>query len=259
MDKEIYIDNLRVHYKINGEGQSILILHGWGSSSNSWEEVQKILFQNNFQVIIPDLPGFGKSDLPTNPWDVDQYANFVVKFCQQLKINKFNLIGHSFGGRISIKIAVKRPDKIKNLILVDSAGIKPKLDVKDKLILFSSKIVKSISKIKFLNPFIDKIKRLFYKTAFRKRDYAKLSGVMRKTFIKIIDEDLLPELNKIRVRTLIIWGEEDKSVPIRYAHIFKREILNSELKVIPHIGHSPNLKAPKQLSQLIINFLTENG
>ena len=254
--RNIYINDLKIHYKIAGKGQPILILHGWGSSSNSWVRVQEILAQNNFQVIVPDLPGFGKSDLPKTPWNIDAYVNFVKTFCDKMRLNSFNLIGHSFGGRVSIKILIQHPDKIKNLILVDSAGIKPDLHIKDKTILTLARIMKLLSKIKLLVPFINKIKKFSYRTILRKRDYAKLNGVMKETFKNVIDENLLPYISKIKVRTLLIWGEKDKSVPIRYAYIFKNKISNSELKIIPNVGHCPNLYVPKKLSQLITNFLT---
>ena len=258
MEKEITIDNLKIHYRIAGKGQSLLILHGWGGSSHTWIKVQDILSKKDLKVIVPDLPGFGQSDFPPKPWSVDDYVNFVKKFCDELNLKNFNLLGHSFGGRISIKFSIKYKDQINNLILVDSAGIKQKLNKQDETLFALSKLAHSLSKIKIVNPLVGQIRKLLYKTILRKKDYAKLTGMMKETFRNVIYEDLLPYLNSIRVRTLIIWGAKDKIVPVRSAYIFKDRILNSQLKIIPNSGHSPNIYFPEELSDLIINFIISN-
>jgi len=253
-EEKILINGLKINYKIAGQGPAILILHGWGGSSDSWIQVQEILAREGFKVICPDFPGFGKSKTPFEPWGVKEYGNFVLNLTKILELQNFFLLGHSFGGRVAIKFSVLYPEKIKSLILCDSAGIKQKWGIGEKLIFQISKIGNAIFTPTPLRRFKDKAKNLFY-IFLRHRDYAKADVTIRETIKKVLTEDLLKDLPQIKIRTLIIWGESDKLVPVKYAHIFKEKIENSELKILPKIGHSPHLEVPEKLAEIIINFL----
>jgi len=253
-EEKILINGLKINYKIAGQGPAILILHGWGGSSDSWIQVQEILAREGFKIIVPDFPGFGKSKTPFEPWGVKEYGNFVLNLTKILELQNFSLLGHSFGGRVAIKFSILYPEKIKSLILCDSAGIKQKWGLGEKLIFQISKIGNAIFTPTPLRRFKDKAKNLFY-IFLRHRDYAKADGTMRETIKKILTEDLLKDLPQIKIRTLIIWGESDKLVPVKYAHIFKEKIENSELKILPKIGHSPHLEVPEKLAKIIIQFL----
>jgi len=252
-EKEILIDGLKINYKIAGQGPAILILHGWGGSSDSWIRVQKILAKEGFKVIVPDFPGFGKSKTPFFPWGLEDYTNFILNLTHYLGLENFFLLGHSFGGRIAIKFAVSFPEKIKSLILCDSAGIKQKWGKKEILIFQLAKIGNAIFTPTPLKRLKDRARNLFY-IFLRHRDYAKADGTMKETMKKVINEDLLNDLPQIKTKTLIIWGENDKLVPVKYAYLFKEKIENSEIKIIPKIGHSPNLEVPEKLAEIILNF-----
>ncbi|MEA3292985.1 MAG: alpha/beta hydrolase, partial [Patescibacteria group bacterium] len=110
-EKKIFINGLKINYKIAGEGQLILILHGWGGSSDSWVEVIKILSNQGYKIICPDLPGFGKTQKPNYSWELGDYRNFVKKFIENLNLEKFYLLGHSFGGAIAVKFSSIFPEK----------------------------------------------------------------------------------------------------------------------------------------------------
>jgi len=253
-EEKILINGLKINYKIAGQGPAILILHGWGGSSDSWIQVQEILAREGFKIIVPDFPGFGKSKTPFEPWGVKEYGNFVLNLTKILELQNFFLLGHSFGGRVAIKFSVLYPEKIKSLILCDSAGIKQKWGIGEKLIFQISKIGNAIFTPTPLRRFKDKAKNLFY-IFLRHRDYAKADGTMRETIKKVLTEDLLKDLPQIKIRTLIIWGESDKLVPVKYAHIFKEKIESSKLEILPKIGHSPHLEVPEKLAKIIIQFL----
>ncbi len=252
-EEKTIINGLEINYKIAGEGPAILVLHGWGGASDSWLKVQKIISEQGYKVICPDFPGFGKTPPPPDPWDIGDYANLILNFTQKLGLDRFFLLGHSFGGRISIKFATQYPEKIKKLILCDSAGIKPKLSPKTHMIFWLARIGNAIFTPKRLTRFKDSARNLFY-LFLRNKDYVKANGVMRETIKKIFNEDLLPDLSKIKVKTLIVWGEIDKMVPLKYGYIFKENIKDSELKVLPDVGHSPHLEAPEGLSKIIMGF-----
>jgi len=255
-ERNISIGNLNINYKIAGEGPAILVLHGWGGSSDSWIRVQKLLEMAGFKVVIPDFPGFGKSVTPPVPWGIKEYTDFVVKFSENLNLQSFFLLGHSFGGRIAIKLAADYSEKIKSLILCDSAGIKPKPSIKTRIIFEISRIGNAIFSPKHLIRFRDWARNMFY-ISLRNKDYIKAKGVMRETIIKVLEEDLLPDLGKIKTKTLIVWGSVDKMVPLKYTSVFKEKIEGARIEIMPKIGHSPHLEAPEKLAEIIIKFLKE--
>ena len=115
----------------------------------------------------------------------------------------------------------------------------------------------SATTLKILKRFKDSARNLFY-IFLRHKDYIKANGTMRETIKKVLDEDLLPELSKIQTKTLIIWGDKDRMVPVKYAYIFKEKIENAKLEILPKIGHSPHLEAPENFSEIIINFLEKS-
>ena len=254
VEKEIYINGLRADYKIAGSGQPILILHGWGGSSGSWIRAQEILSKRGYKVICPDFPGFGKSKTPLCPWSVTDYANWVAEFANSQNLDNFFVIAHSFGGRVAIRFATLYPERLKSLILCASAGIKPKSGFKTRLIYRLSKIGNAIFTPRHLVRFRDGARNLFY-VFLRHHDYVKANSVMKETIKKVLDEDLLDDLPKIKTKTLIVWGSADRLVPVKYAHIFQEKIANSQLEILPYIGHSPHLEVPEKLSEIVLNFL----
>lgn len=255
-EKEIIINDLKVNYKIKGEGPVILILHGWGGSSESWIETSKILAKNGLKVICPDFPGFGKTSTPQRVWGLNDYTLWLKNFIEYLNLENFFLLGHSFGGRVAIKFVISYPEKIKSLILCSSAGIKQKWGWKEKIIFLLAFIGNTIFSLRILRKFKDKGRNLFYKL-LRNKDYTKTKGTMRETIKKILAQDLLPELSKIKVKTFIVWGQKDNIVPIKYAQILKEKIENSKLEILPELRHSPHLEAPEKLSEVILKFLKE--
>lgn len=254
MEKTILINNLEANYKIAGSGPAVLILHGWGGSSSSWVNVQKKIAAKGYKVICPDFPGFGKSKTPLKPWGVDDYVQWVIDFTDSQNIEEFFLVAHSFGGKMAIKFAIKHPQKIKGLIFCGATGIKPKLNFLQKATVLMSKIGNAVFSLKPLIRLKNRARNIFY-IFLRHKDYVKAKGTMRETMKKVLQEDLLESLPKIKTKTLIIWGKKDRMVPEKFAHIFQKEIQASELKIFPKAGHSPHLEIPEKLSETILNFL----
>ncbi len=205
-EKKLLINGLEANYKISGEGQLILILHGWGGSSDSWILVQKILVDKGFKAIVPDFPGFGKSKTPSKVWEIDDYVLWLKNFIEMMEIREpFFLLGHSFGGRVGIKFSVKYSEKIKALILCSSAGIKPEKNLKTKTLYYIGKVGDYLFSKKPLRKFKDEARNTFYKI-IRQRDYFKVKGNMRETIKKVLVEDLFGYLSQIKSKQLITWG-----------------------------------------------------
>lgn len=257
IEEKILINGLEINFKVAGSGQLILILHGWGGSSDSWLQVQKLLAREGFKVVILDFPGFGRSVTPPVAWGIKDYTNFVNNFVKEAHsgfTQPFFLLGHSFGGRVAVRFAVEYPEKVKSLILCDSAGIKVKPGFKTRIIFLMARIGNAIFTPKHLTRFKDSARSFFY-SFLRRKDYVKAKGTMKETIKKILEEDLSSELERIKTKTLIIWGSADKMLPVKYAHIFKEKIANSQLEILPKIGHSPHLEVPEKLAEIINTFL----
>ena len=235
---------------------TILILRGWGSSFKNWVDFINLLNNRGYKVYSPDLPGFGDTPLPSQPWSVDDYAKWVKEFCEKENLSQFFLFGHSFGGRIAIKFVVRYPEKIRGLILVNAAGVRREenLDLRQKIILKISRIINFILAAPLFSWFSFPFRGLAYFLAGTRDFYLIKNPVMKETFKKVIAEDLSPFLPKIKIKTLIVWGEKDKMVPLKNAYLIKEKISNSTLKIISNIGHNPHREAPEKLAEIIGNF-----
>lgn len=251
----VEIDGLKIFYNIKGDGNPVILLHGWGANSDSLYPIYNYL-KNNYYVINLDLPGFGRSDIPLNSLNGEDYKNIILKFINYLNLKNYTIIGHSFGGRIGIRIAKENPTELKSLILIDSAGIREKKKVKQKISESTFKLLKKlvlkIIKGKNQEKFLDKLRNIFGST-----DYKSQKGVMRETLVKIVNEDLTSYLKDIINETLIIWGENDKELPVKHAYIMNNLIKNSKLVIIQNAGHFPFLDNLIKVLNSIESFLEE--
>ncbi len=250
-ENKALIKGVETNYKIIGQGRAVLILHGWGSSPDSWNTVQEILSGQGLRVISPDFPGFGKSETPESAWNLDDYLAWTVEFIDFLKLDKLIIIGHSFGGRVAIKLSAKYPEKVEKLILCGAAGIKPKLTVKQKLVLGTAKA----GNFFFSNRLLKNAARKIFYTFLSHKDYVKANPIMKEIMKKVLAEDLFPILSQINAETLLIWGEKDKMVPLKYGRIMEREIKDAKLKIISGAGHSVYKEVPEKTASIISEFL----
>lgn len=120
------INNIKINYEQKGEGELVVLLHGWGSNIKLFANLIELL-SAKYKVVAMDMPGFGESEEPPSAWCVDDYVDFVIDFLKDMNAEKVTLLGHSFGGRVIIKLNSRKdlPFEINKVILVDSAGILP--------------------------------------------------------------------------------------------------------------------------------------
>ena len=234
--------------------ESLLILHGWGSNSLRWQRVKKLLEEKGIEVLILDLPGFGVTLSPQKAWSRDDYISWILQKVKEKNWQKFNLLGHSFGGGLAVKIAATFPERIDKLILLSPAIIQRK-SIKTYLFYYISylgKKVFSLPGFKILYPLAEK---LIYKLAGTK-DYYVADGMMKETMKKIGKEEPLEMiLGRIKIPTLILWGKKDDVLPVKDAYYIKEKIRDSELKIIPKAKHSPHREAPEELAGIIVQFI----
>ena len=248
----IKINGLNINYEVSGEGTPVILLHGWLCSLDTMKPIANVL--QNFKVYNVDLPGFGKSDMPQKPFNTNDFGDFLDGFIKELEIENPIMIGHSNGGRTIINYAGRNLGKIKKIILIDSAGIKPKRKLSYYIKVYTFKTLK-----KFLGIFPDVEmfnnirERVLGK--FGSSDYKNSSEVLRKTMSIIINEDQTEILKNIKAPTLLLWGENDEDTPIRDGNIMEENIKDSSLIEIKGAGHFSYLDSYNQCMEIIKNFL----
>ncbi len=239
--------------KLNREVNPLLILHGWGSNSGRWQKVTEILEKRGLEVMVLDLPGFGITPSPDKPWTRDDYLDWIFQKIKEKNWSKFNLLGHSFGGGLSVKIAVNFPERIDNLILCAPAIIKRKR-LKTYLFYLMAQFGRQVFSLPGLRKLYPQARRLIYFLSGT-RDYYVADGVMKEVMENLGNEDLKELLEKIKKPTLIIWGKKDDVLPPEDAYRIQEKIENSEVKIIPQAKHSPHREMPQELAKHISQFL----
>ncbi len=240
IDKEVVImiknvKGLDINYIVEGEGEPVIVLHGWGANINTVLPIVNIL-KDRYKVYALDLPGFGESEEPKEPISSFEYAKIVKDFIVDEGIEKASFIGHSFGGKLSIIMGSKYPDMVNKIVLIDSAGLIPKRGIDYYVKVYSFKSLRFIYKNFFFWLKDDKRMERFYKK-FGSTDYRDSSGVMRKILVIVVNENLKDLLKDIKAPTLIIWGDEDTDTPLYMAKTMEKEIKDSGLVVLEGAGH----------------------
>ena len=244
-----------LYYEKYGQGENkILILPGWGDTRKTFDCLINWL-QEDFTIYIIDYPGFGNSPFPNHDLTIYDYTNIIRNFMTDTNIINPIIIAHSFGGRIAILLSSKYNMPIKNLILIDSAGIKPKMTLKKK---FRLKLYKTLQSIANYLP--KKIKQRFKTYLFNKfssSDYQSLDANMRETFKNIVNLDLTKYLSSVNTNTLILWGEKDIDTPLKDGKLMHKKITNSELIIFPNCTHYCYLENTYVIIKIILCFLED--
>ena len=249
--------SFKLYYeKYGSDKETVLILPGWGDTRSTFDYIVNNL-KRNYTVYIIDNPPFGNSKVLEENLTIYDYASLIREFIEHEKINNPTIIAHSFGGRIATLLASYYNEKIKRLILIDIAGIKPKKSIKSIIKKYTYKILNKIVKL-----FPKKLRlktNTYLLKVFSSTDYYNLENRMRQTFKNIINEDLKKYLNNIDTKTLILWGEYDKSTPLKDAYILNKRIKNSELIIFRKSNHFPYLDYPNITLDIINTYLKEKA
>lgn len=247
----------KVFYRVFGKGNKLIVLmHGWGLDSSLmlplYEKIAAFNYKkiapfnnddlsNDFKYLLIDFPPFGRSQEPAEIWTLNNYVDLVEKLINiQEDISEIVLIGHSFGGRVAIKIAASKKIKIDKMILFSSAGIKTRFSIKTKYRILKYKLLK---KLKIKNNLLGS------------KDYQNLYPFMKKTFINIIKEDLKKICRNIDCETLIIFGDKDKETPLYMGKTLHKNIKNSQLIVVEKGEHLLYLDNLKELLPVLNSFI----
>ena len=239
----VNIKDIDVNYIQYGKGEkNIVLLHGWGQNIEMMDPIGKRL-EKVATITIIDLPGHGNSAEPKDEITIYDYCEVVKELLDKLKIKKPILIGHSFGGRISIIYASKY--ETEKLILLGAPCIRKKQKLSTKI-----KILKGLKKVPGLNRFEE-----FAKRHIGSRDYKNASVVMRKILVNTVNEDLTPCAEKIKCPTLLIWGDNDTEAPLEEAQELEKIINDAGLVVYEGGTHYAYLEFINPVCNVIKTFI----
>ncbi len=209
---QVKINDWNINYEVIGKGNPVILLHGWLANLETMRPIANNLCQN-FKVYLVDIVGFGKSDLPEHPLNTDDFGNFLKDFTEALEIENPILIGHSNGGRTIINAVGRGLINPKKVVLIDSAGIKPKRKLGYYLKVCFYKTGKFILNLlpntKRMKEFKEKLRNNVGSS-----DYKASANVLKETLKLIVNEDQSHLLPNIKVPTLLFWGSLDTATPI---------------------------------------------
>lgn len=252
MGSTIEIDGLRARFSATGSGADVVLMHGWGCDLSIWNGVYDHLEKAGFRVTSLDFPGFGESVEPSVPWGMEEYAAWFEKFLATRGIEDPVLIGHSFGGRVALIHASRKP--VGKVVLVDAAGVKPRRSAGYYMKVLSFKAFKCLAPI-----VLGKRKATELIEARRAKagsaDYNAASPTMRGTLSRVVNEDLRRFMPSISAPTLLVWGEKDTATPLKDAKTMERLISDAGLVVFPGAGHYSFLERPAQFAAILDSFL----
>jgi pimeloyl-ACP methyl ester carboxylesterase len=248
----LQIDGLTVRSQVGGRGPQVLLLHGWGGAIESFAPVLDDLHRS-YTVAAFDLPGFGQSSLPPSAWGSADYARLTLRIMDRLQMDRPHLIGHSFGGQVSIQLAATAPERVGKLVLVCSAGIRTRPAVATRLKRMAARLGKWLAAH---GGWIGERLRLAIYQRVQSQDYAN-AGPLRPTLVRVITEDLTPLLPLIQSPTLLVWGAQDHAVPLSAAQVMARLIPGTQLVVFENAGHFAYLDQFDRFRLLVGRFLRE--
>ena len=251
MDYRYKYNGIELSYSIEGEGDAVVLLHGWGCDKNIWKSSIEAL-RSNFRVVAVDFAGFGASEEPKAIWGVEEYTCSVEALLKELNIQSPTLVGHSFGGRVSILYASR--NEVKSVVLTDAAGVKPRRSFSYYRKVYTYKLLK-----RALPLLIGEKKAQMLLDQRRAKsgssDYNRATPMMRAILSKCVNEDLCYVMPRISAPVMLFWGDKDTATPISDAHTMARLIPDAGLVVAEGAGHFAFLERPELWRASLMNFL----
>lgn len=251
MDRDYTYEGIRLHCTEEGEGQPLFLLHGWGCDGTIFDSI-RAFFVGRFRVFTFDFAGFGRSEEPHEVWGVEEYTRSVEAFARENGIERPILVGHSFGGRVSILYASR--NEVEKVMLVDAAGVKPRRSARYYWKVYSFKVAKRVLPIavgrRRAQRMIDR-----YRAKAGSSDYNNASPMMRAILSKCVNEDLCHVMPKIKAPTLLFWGENDTATPLADARRMESLIPDAGIVTVRGGSHFSFLDDPGLFLRVAESFL----
>ncbi|MFQ6015329.1 MAG: alpha/beta fold hydrolase [Anaerolineae bacterium] len=272
-DRYVKAGEFNVRYWRTGErGPTVILIHGIGASVEWWKYNIASLAKSGLRVFALDVVGFGRSDKPLNGYSLSLIPRFMADFVEALGLERTSLVGNSMGGLIALQCAVDPAFRAEKLVLVNSAGFG-----RESPLLFRLSSLPILGELLTLpvRPNIRRFQRLlFFDRRFETEewvdlilDLAQQPGAQR-AFLKILRagvnlrgvrleilQPLWEKIAELKAPTLIIWGKQDRLLPVSHAYVAHRMIAGSRLHIFERCGHMPQIEKASEFNQLVAEFL----
>ncbi len=237
---------------IDGTGDPVIFLHGWGGSAESFQPLWQQLRSRGAtgQFIALDLPGFGHSAPPPTPWTLSQYVLCVVTYLEQRGVARCRFVVHSFGGRIMTLLIAQHSALVQSIVYIAPAGIR-RHTFRTRCIQSLSHVVRQCSTLPLIRALYPTLRRLMYRV-LHTSEYLETSTVMQRTYEHVVAADLTPTLSMITVPVHIFWGTNDSYVPVRDGRYMHRVIPHSQLTIFRGARHGIHKTHATDIAPFII-------
>ena len=244
----IEVGGQRARTRLSGDGDTVVVLHGWGGRIESMTPVIDCL-SIAFRVVALDLPGFGESPPPRSVWGTEEYAAFVLSVMNSLGIERAHFVGHSFGAKTALSLSAAHPEMIAKMVLQGSSGLRsaPSLSVRAKRL--ASRVARPLDRAGRAGRWLKKA--LYERIA--SRDYEN-AGELREILVKVVNEDLTDILPLVQAPTLLVWGTADDAVPVAHGKVMERLIPDAGLVLFENAGHFAYLDEPERFCLITRHF-----
>lgn len=252
------INGTEMQYCISGEGkEKVLLLHGWGCSMDMMKPVADAL-NHTHRTLLIDFPGHGGSGRPPEPWGVPEYAECLKKLLEQLDFVPCSVIAHSFGCRVAAWLEAAYPQMFRRIVFTGAAGIRPKpgeqAQKRNARYKRLKKYCECIGKIPMLKTAGTVLERKL-KEKYGSPDYKALDEEMRKTFVRVINQDLTELYDHFHASTLLVWGDADTETPLWMAREMEKRIPDAGLVILEGGTHFAYLEQLQRFNRIIQHFL----
>lgn len=256
---DIVIQGVRLRYEMYGtQGPRVLMLHGWGCSVQHFEPIADAM-KDQYRICVIDFPAHGQSDRPPVPWGVGEFTECVREFILAVDFAPCDIIAHSFGGRVAMKLSALYPALVNRLVLTGCAGLKgektPEQIKRENSFKRKKQLLQKLSCLPFMKKACQDLLHAMQKK-YGSADYNALDDEMKKTFVKVISEDLRPHLSDIKAPTLLVWGENDTATPLWMGKVMEKEIADCGLVVFENDDHYAYLRQWPRFVAVVKAFLT---
>lgn len=253
--QKLTIQDITTHVAIVGTGEPILFMHGWGANLKTMLPVAERIAKHGFEAHVIDFPGFGQSDLPPEAWSVGDYTRWIIAYLDHQKLERVHLVGHSFGGRVSLVLGADYAERVNKIVLSNSAGVKLPPSAELRAYYFGRRVLLGALSLPGLGKTKERA-REYIRQRFGSSDYVN-AGPLTETFKKVIAEDLLPYAKRVQAPTLLFWGDQDQDTPLAAGRILEANMPDAGLVVLEGAGHYAYLDQPSRFVEVAVYFFQQ--